>query len=76
MNSTENDIQQEIETLQQRREELRNRLAKIENDYRSGLSADAEEQAIELENAEVLEAIAKATTEELADIEARLADLE
>ena len=76
MTSVKHDIQQEIATLRQRRDELRERLAQIERDYQRGLSADSDEQAIELENAEVLNGIAKATAEELASVEARLAELE
>jgi BMFP domain-containing protein YqiC len=76
MNSAKHDIQQEIATLRQRRDELRERIAQIEKDYRRGLSADSDEQAIELENAEVLNGIATATAEELASVEARLAELE
>lgn len=76
MNKSENDIQQELTALKRRREELRSRLAQIEKDYRGGLSADSDEQAIELENAEVLDGIARATAEELASVEARLAELE
>lgn len=69
------DTQSTIEALTAKRDELRKRLEKIESDYRQGLDADAEEQAIQLENAEVLEGIAKATAEELAKIEEQLAEL-
>ena len=58
-----------------KRDELRARLTAIEADYKSGLDADAEEQAQQLENAEVLEGIAKAAAEELEAIEAKLATL-
>ena len=71
MTNTENDKQQLIE----KRDELRSRLEAIEKDYRQGLDADAEEQAIQLENAEVQEAIAKSTAEELQRIEEKLAKL-
>ncbi len=69
------DTQSNIEALIAKRDELRERLEKIESDYRRGLDADAEEQAIQLENAEVLEGIAKVTAEELAKIEEQLAEL-
>lgn len=69
------DTQSNIEALIAKRDELRERLKKIESDYRQGLDADAEEQAIQLENAEVLEGIAKVTAEELAKIEEQLAEL-
>ena len=62
------------QSLLDRRDALRQRLEAIERDYRQGLDADAEEQAVQLENAEVLEGIAKATAEELAAVEKRLAD--
>jgi hypothetical protein len=70
------EIAQQIADLRKRRDELRARLAQIDQDYRRGLPADAEEQAIQLENAEVLAGIAKATAEELEAVEARLAELE
>lgn len=62
--------------LQARRDELRQRLESIEADYRQGLPADSEEQAQQLENAQVLAGIASAAAEELAEIEARLALLD
>ena len=61
--------------LIKKRDELRHRLDNIERDYRQGLDADAEEQAIQLENAEVLEGIAKSTSEELQAIEQQLTEL-
>lgn len=71
MSNTESEKEQLIE----KRNELRTRLESIEKDYRQGLDADSEEQAVQLENAEVLEAIAKSTSEELQRIEDRLAKL-
>ncbi len=65
----------EKEQLITRRDELRTRLDSIEKDYRQGLDSDSEEQAIQLENAEVQEAIAKAASEELQVIEEKLAKL-
>ena len=75
MTPTEPSIEQEIAALTKQREALRARLASIENEYRAGLSADSEEQAVQLENAEVLAGIAKATAAELARVEARLQEL-
>lgn len=69
------DVQQEIAGLRKKRDELRERLEAIEKDYRQGLERDTEEQAIQLENADVLAAIARSTAEELDRIEARLAEL-
>lgn len=58
-----------------KRDELRERLAAIEKDYKQGLDADAEERAQQLENAEVLDGIAKAAADELAAVEEKLAKL-
>jgi len=68
--------QRNRQELLRRRDELNERLAAIKQDYQRGLSADFEEQAVELENAEVLAGIAKAAAEELADVESQLAELE
>jgi len=65
----------EKEQLIIKRDELRTRLDSIEKDYRQGLDSDLEEQAVQLENAEVQEAIAKSTAEELKRIEEKLAKL-
>ena len=69
------DTQNEKEQLIEKRNELRLRLESIEKDYRQGLDPDLEEQAVQLENAEVQEAIAKSTSEELQRIEEKLAKL-
>lgn len=61
--------------LMQKRNELRSRLDAIEKDYREGLDQDSEEQAVQLANAEIQEAIAKSTSEELQRIEKKLAEL-
>lgn len=61
--------------LLDKRDTLRSRLEAIEKDYRQGLDADSEEQAQQLENAEVLDGIAKAAADELRQIEAKLAAL-
>lgn len=71
MTNTEN----EKILLTEKRDELRSRLDSIEKDYRQGLDPDLEEQALQLENAEVQEAIAKATSEELQRIEEKLTKL-
>ena len=52
-----------------KRDELIERLTAIEKDYKQGLDADAEERAVQLENAEVLDGIARAAREELDRIE-------
>ena len=71
MSNTQNEKEQLIE----KRNELRMRLESIEKDYRQGLDSDLEEQAVQLENAEVQEAIAKAASEELQRIEEQLSKL-
>ena len=68
-------ISTEMAELLLQRDSLRERLESIEKDYRKGLSADSEDRAIELENADVLEGIAKATAEELRQVEDRLSKL-
>ena len=65
-----------IAQLKKERDRLRQKLAAIEADYRKGLAPDSEDQAIELENADVLEGIARATAEELEKIERNLSELE
>lgn len=64
------------EELIAKRDELRQRLEAIEADYKGGLDRDSEEQAQQLENAEVLAGIAKAAAEELQQIEEQLAQLD
>jgi len=68
-------ISTEMAELLLQRDSLRERLESIEQDYKKGLSADSEDRAIELENADVLEGIAKATAEELSQVEDRLSKL-
>ena len=65
----------EVTKLQAKRQELIKRLQDIEADYKRGLSADSEEQATELENAEVLAGIARAASAELEEIEKRIAEI-
>ncbi len=65
-----------IAQLKKERDRLRQKLAAIEADYRKGLAPDSEDQAIELENADVLEGIARVTAEELEKIEQKLSELQ
>lgn len=58
--------------LERRRDELTERLRRINADYRRGLDRGSDEQAVELENAEVLEEIARVAAEELAEVERAL----
>lgn len=66
---------EEKQKLLEKRDELRDRLEAIKQDYQRGLDADSEERAIQLENSEVLEGIAKATTQELLRVEEQLREL-
>ncbi len=63
------------EALLKRKAELEDRLDKIRADYGRGLDADSEEQATELENAEVLEELTRLAIEELGEVERQLAAL-
>ena len=65
-----------IARLRKERDRLRQKLASIEADYKKGLAPDSEDRAIELENADVLEGIARATAEELERIEENLSQLQ
>jgi RNA polymerase-binding transcription factor DksA len=68
MNKTRDD-------LLARREELIKRIDAIRADLGRGLEADAEEQAVQLENFEVLQEIRRLAEAELASIDAELAKL-
>lgn len=70
------DLKQRQKELQQKKDELLSRLEAIQNDYKAGLSADSEEQAIQLENAEVLEEISRVTNEELQKVSQALDRIE
>lgn len=59
--------------LLERRKELTARLAAIRADLARGLAADADDQAIELENMEVLSEIRRVAEEELKQIDQSLA---
>ena len=62
--------------LLEKRRELEERLDKIKADIRGGLNSDFEEQAVELENRDVLLEIARVTEEELQKIKQQLDQLE
>ncbi len=59
-----------------KRDELLARLNAIKQDYGNGLSADSEEQALQLENAEVLAEISRVTNEELQKVTSALERIE
>lgn len=58
--------------LVQRKKQLQERLERIRQDLASGLDRDAEEQAVQLENRDVLLEIARVTEEELEKVDAEL----
>ncbi len=70
------EIEKRRADLETKRAELRDRLERISLDYRRGLDRDLEEQAQELENADVLDEIARVTAEELARIEQAIERIE
>ena len=72
---SDEEFEAERTKLLTKRDELRGRIDKIDADYRQGLDADSEEQAQQLANAEVLEGIAKAASEELQRIDKLLEEM-
>ncbi len=64
------------EQLETKKAELVARVDKIKADIARGLEADSKEQAGQLENREVLDAIANEATAEIDDIRAALARME
>lgn len=64
------------EQLLARRAELQKRMKAIRADLERGLDNDPEEQALELENMEVLQEIHRVAEQELKEIEKELAGLE
>ncbi len=69
-------MNREIDRLKQRQAELEHRLQSIRNDYRRGLDRDSEEQAVQLENMEVLQEIGRLAERELASVKRQLVDLQ
>jgi DnaK suppressor protein len=67
-----NEHEEIAKALKARLSELRTHLAKVDGSLRKPLSADSEDQAIELENQEALEVIEKTETAEIHRIEAAL----
>lgn len=64
------------EELLNQKNELEARLQKIKSDISGGLDADFEEQAVQLENRDVLLEIMRVTEEELQKVNAKLQDSE
>lgn len=68
-------VEKKIETdeeLRQKQAELRERVDAIKRDFRGGLDRDFEEQAVQLENADVLNALLTQALNELEEIEQKL----
>lgn len=61
--------------LEARHAELTQRIAAIQRDYAAGLSADSEERAQQLENADVLAEISRVASEDLAKVTKELAHI-
>ncbi len=61
-------MEKTLDELTQNRDELLKRLEAIRKDLRGGLDADSKEQAIQLENMQVLQEIARVTDENLQQI--------
>ena len=62
--------------LEQKRDQLQQRLDAVRRDLAGGLDRDLEEQAQQLENEETLQEIVRVTEQELRDVQARLRELE
>ena len=61
--------------LEQRREELQQRLDAVKRDLGGGLDRDLEDQAQQLENRDTLLEIARVAERELRDVEAQLREV-
>lgn len=64
------------EQLKQRRDEINDQLARIGGEFNRELDRDPEEQAIEVEQIQVPIAMVDSLRKELADVEARLVELD
>lgn len=67
---------EKMEDLQNKKQELENRINAIKKDLKTGLDPDSEEQAIQLENYEVLLEILRNTEDELNTINKKIYELE
>ena len=68
-------MEKTLDELTQSRDELLKRLEAIRKDLRGGLDADSKEQAIQLENMQVLQEIARVTDENLQQINKQISAL-
>jgi len=62
------------QALQQKHDELTERLQAIRRDLQGGLDRDMSDQAIQLENRDTLLEIARVTEQQLAEVERQLAE--
>lgn len=62
--------------LLQKKQELADRLKKIQQDIAGGLNPDFSEQAVQLENRDVLLEIARVTEEEMETVKKQLSELD
>lgn len=74
--TSEQELIERKDELCKRRDELLGRLEAIKKDYGQGLDPDWEEQAMQLENAEVLAEISRVTAEELNKVQTAIERLE
>lgn len=68
-------MEKTFEELIQNRDELLKRLEAIRKDLRGGLDADSKEQAVQLENMQVLQEIARVSEENLQEINQQISAL-
>jgi len=69
-------VERSKEQLLVRKNELLKRLAAIRGDLGRGLASDSEEQAVQLQNLQVLQEIERLANEELVAIEEELSELD
>ena len=67
---------EKMEDLREKKQELEKRIEAIEKDLRSGLDPDSSEQAVQLENYEVLLEILRKTEDELNAVNKKIYELE
>jgi hypothetical protein len=68
-------MEKTLDELTQNRDELLKRLEAIRKDLRGGLDADSKEQAIQLENMQVLQEISRVTEENLQQLNKQISAL-
>ena len=76
MNTGQEWLRERLDQLEQKKAELTERVDRIKADIARGLDADSKEQAGQLENKEVLDALANEATSEIEEIKAALLRME